>query len=548
MNRRRSSLIVTLCAVALGGAALNPLHVPPTAGVINELIAIATYGVVWFVLAWECGLAAEADIHSRSIGFPRGNSRWPLVLTAGLAAYGLLSAQIALLQFLAPEAAVSAGGWLVSPSLGGRVGANLHQPNHLATVLVWGAAAWVSLAAQGLMRGPLAWGGMALYMAGLVTTGSRTGALALGLLVLWALTDRRLSTQHRLLLGGAPALYGVASALLAHWGPQTDAVATTVKRLGFGDGMSAEGRWWGWRNTLDLIAAEPWLGVGFGNFHRAWMLTPLPDRNGELFTNTHNLVLTLLVEWGVPLGLLMIGLILAVVWKASRRAWADEDAQTGPARRFAVVMVAVIGLHSLLEYPLWYAHMALPTVMALWVAWGYDLRPGQASERQTLAAALLGMSMMVMAAVLWWDYQKVTVLYGNSYGRYEFHHNREAMAKGQDSWFFGKYADRVVIHSVRPQAGQPWPPELERAFKRGMHDVMYPQLMRRWAEAYAARGEPGDLDRARHIARRVWELRITQGASWFEPCRQALKGERMDQLPFQCEEPKIRFDWRDFTH
>jgi hypothetical protein len=468
-----------------------------------------------------------------------------LILAGGFAGYGLLQGLIALFQFLAPDAARLAEGFLVAQPLGSRVGGNLHQPNHLATVLVWAAAGWVALAAGGLMRLPLAWVGMVTAMMALVATGSRTGALALLFLVAWGVADRRLDRGHRVMLVASPLVYALASWVLGSWGPQADAVSQTAQRLSFSGGMSAEGRLAGWRNTLDLIQAEPWLGVGWGNFHRAWMLTPLADRNGELFTNPHNLLLTLMVEWGVPLGLLMAAFLLALVWKATRRAWGDTG-PAGPMRRAAALMLWIVGLHSLLEYPLWYLHLALPTAMALWVAWGFDFRPLKASEGQTLGATVLGMGLMVVASLLWWDYQKVTVLYGDSYGRYQFHHNLESMRKGQDAWFYGRFGDRVVIHSVRPQPGQDWSPELQRAFDRGMRDVMYPQLMRRWAEAYAARGRPGDLDRARHIARRVWEMRITQGASWFEPCRRALNGETVNPLPFQCEEPQVRLTWRDF--
>ncbi len=75
-------------------------------------------------------------------------------------------------------------------------------------------------------------------------------------------------------------------------------------RLGESQDYSS-GRWSIWRDTLVLIARNPWLGVGFGEFNFAWTLTPFPDRNPQFFDHTHNLPLHLAVELGVPLAVVL---------------------------------------------------------------------------------------------------------------------------------------------------------------------------------------------------------------------------------------------------
>ncbi|MFY8017889.1 MAG: polymerase, partial [Inhella sp.] len=95
-------------------------------------------------------------------------------------------------------------------------------------------------------------------------------------------------------------------------------------------------------------------GVGWGEFNRAWTLTPFPDRPVAFFDHSHNLPLQLLVELGWPLGLAVMGLLLTALAQALRLAWRAQGDEA-MVRRAALMLVVVVGLHSLLEYPLWYA-------------------------------------------------------------------------------------------------------------------------------------------------------------------------------------------------
>ena len=47
------------------------------------------------------------------------------------------------------------------------------------------------------------------------------------------------------------------------------------------------------------------------------------------------------------------------------------------------MLVVVVGLHSLLEYPLWYAYFLLPTAFAL----GLALAPEASAEASGISAA-----------------------------------------------------------------------------------------------------------------------------------------------------------------
>ena len=170
----------------------------------------------------------------------------------------------------------------------------------------------------------------------------------------------------------APLLCAAAWGLTAWWAAvqHTHAIGAAA-RLGGGD-FSAS-RFAIWRDTLSLIAAQPWLGVGFGEFNFAWTLTPLPDRPLAFFDHTHNLPLQLAVELGLPLAALLLALLAWALWLAWRRCRAVAGPM-GAALRAAFVMVLLMALHSQLEYPLWYAHFLLPTALA----WGLCLGAGSA--------------------------------------------------------------------------------------------------------------------------------------------------------------------------
>jgi len=91
-------------------------------------------------------------------------------------------------------------------------------------------------------------------------------------------------------------------------------------RIGEGDLSSS--RFAIWRDTLGLIRAHPWLGVGFGEFNFAWSLTPFPQRPIAFFDHTHNLPLQLAAELGVPLALTVLALLAVALWQAWRRSQA----------------------------------------------------------------------------------------------------------------------------------------------------------------------------------------------------------------------------------
>jgi len=239
-----------------------------------------------------------------------------------------------------------------------------------------------------------------------------------------------------------------------------------------------------------------------------------------------------------------------------RQAWA-APAGRGVAQRCAMLMVLMIGLHSLLEYPLWYSYFLLP---AAW-AWGFALHSDAAAAQAVPAAAapaaaglaavapskaLFAAALVVVmgAALSVVDYLRVAAIFEAVPGAAPL---EERIAAGQRSIFFAHHADYAAVTSGLPVA------DPAHAFDRATHYLLDTRLMIAWAQSLAERGE---LDAARHIAARLREFHHADAAEFFAPCKEgpallpaapSATSVPAAGRPFQCEPPARALAWRSFT-
>jgi hypothetical protein len=314
-----------------------------------------------------------------------------------------------------------------------------------------------------------------------------------------------------------------------------------------GEGALATSRYVVWSDTLTLISRNPWLGVGVGGFNFAWTLTPFANRSGEFFDHTHNLPLQLLVELGIPIGTFVIAALTWALWRAfaaSREAFGDE----GTALRAAFMMLLVIALHSMLEYPLWYAYFLLPTAFLLGLCLGRapeapmvdgaSSAAGAASpersagRRKTRPLVVAGLLMMLGGFATVLDYLTVVPIFDPPASAAPL---TERIARGQRSILFSHHADYAAATTAAR------PGEQLDAIERAAHHLLDARLMMAWARALHERG---DIERARHVAARLREFHNPQAAEFFAVCERAPAPGAA--RPFQCEPPTVALDWRDF--
>lgn len=448
-------------------------------------------------------------------------------LCIGLVVAGLASTAVALVQVFAPDWAD--GHWIASASAGIAIG-NLRQPNHLSTLLLWSIVAAVWLGESGRLRQGLAIAAAVLMLFVVVLTASRTGLAGALLLALWGAVDRRLSRRARWLLIAMPLLYALFWWGMSGWAHLAQTSFAGEAKLRPGSAF-ASSRWDIYADTLALIRREPWFGVGFGEFNFAWSLSVMPNRPAEFFDHTHNLPLQLAVELGVPLATLICALLVHALWRALVLARRDADA--APVSRSASVIVLMAALHSLLEYPLWYAYFLLPCAFAFGLALGRPVplrtRSSAAGAGPWRAVAIASLALVLLGAASLVDYSRVVAIFapGNDARSLE-----ERIAAGRGSLLFAHHADYAAATTAER------PSQVIDAFAVASHYLLDTRLMTAWANAYA---ESGDLDRARHIAERLREFRNPDAREYFAACEAGV-----EPLPYQCEPPKRVFGWRDF--
>jgi hypothetical protein len=204
-------------------------------------------------------------------------------------------------------------------------------------------------------------------------------------------------------------------------------------------------------------------------------------------------------------------------------------------RRAAVVMVLMILLHSLLEYPLWYAYFLLPAAFAFGLSLGHSDTAGADARVETrrtwpLVAASLLLMLGGAASVL--DYTRVVSIFAPADDAPSL---AQRIESGRRSVFFAHQADYAAVTTTDR------PSEAMASFRVAPHSLLDARLMIAWAKAL---DEAGDIERARYIAQRLEEFHNDQAAEFFAPC--AAKPRAEAPLPFQCQPPSRQFGYEDF--
>ena len=413
--------IIPLCAVLLALPWLWPFTAGPMATTLPYLVAAGVAAVL--LVLW-----------------PRDAERGATVAATGWLAAAGLSALIALLQYFDLEAPLFPWVNIAQP---GQAFGNLRQPNQLASLLVIGALAlrWWVQAGRVPVGAALALG--ALLMAALAATASRVGLVALlacGALVAWWALRAGRGQRAVLAVGGAVALYVLAALALPQLAQWADGVAgrDMLERLRTGESTCGS-RLILWRNVLHLISLKPWTGWGWGELDYAHYITLYDGaRFCHILDNAHNLPLHLAVELGVPVALAACAALAWLVWRG--RPWAEQH----PTRQLAWGVLAVIGIHSLVEYPLWYGPFQMAAVVCAWLLWATrdgarDAAPGLRALRYPVAAAMLA-----AVAYAGWDYHRISQIYLPLEQRAAMYRD-DAMGHAQKSWL---YADAVRFAEV----------------------------------------------------------------------------------------------------
>ena len=517
------AVLLVLAMLGAGSAAGALVRGSPWPIALSRIGLLIASGVV-LVTGYRAG-AAASPAHGGGRAAPFAAAfLWSLLVAGGV------NAAIAVVQATAPE--WTDGFWMAGMRGDDRPAGNIRQPNFLATQVLWAIAAAAALCEMRRLPVTVFVGFTVLLLPVVVLTGSRIGFVAACLLTVWGGVDRRMSRATRWTLCAVPLLLLLDGLAIEAW-----------SRAGGGGRVRplsvASGRYAMWADTLSMIAADPWWGVGMGEFNFAWTLTPSARRSDETFTHTHNLFLQWAVETGLPATLAMVALLahgLRRMLHRARIAGGDE----GVVRRCAVVVVGVVLLHSQTEYPLWFAYFLLPAAFAMGLALSPMAQPAAApatrdvcgAKRRLCGLSICGLLLILGGAGAIHDYRRVAAIYSPPDAALP---EAQRIAEGRKALLFGHHADRLA-GTLSPKGERDLQP-----YRRAVHEMLDLRLLMSWAQAL---DENGETDRARYVAARVREFDGPIAQSFFVRCDKPRTPS--EPLPFQCTPPARQFGYRDF--
>lgn len=277
----------------------------------------------------------------------------------------------------------------------GQISGIFANRNHFAVFLACGcllAPAWAFLGERcALWRGLLALGLIVLFVLTILATGSRSGMLSAGLAILISLTMVRHELLRQLSRGprwAFPALIAGVLAVMTLVVLASVAAnrAESIHRT-FAVDVGTDMRSRGLPVVLEMIRTYLPLGSGVGGFDPMFrMHEPLALLKPTYFNHAHNDFLEVVLDAGVPGGLLLGA---ALLWwlSASIRVWrAGSDASVGAARLGSAILLLLI-VASAFDYPLRTpTMMALAIIAAVWLAGGQK-RSDRANDRSALPGA-----------------------------------------------------------------------------------------------------------------------------------------------------------------
>lgn len=244
---------------------------------------------------------------------------------------------------------------------GGRHYANLGQPNMLASLLLWGVIGCFWAYSKKIINIQIVLVASAFLVLGIVLTKSRmayvVGFVILSIVLIYERSIKLEKIKFISLILLAVFFLGV---YFFQWMDvyffQREGGAEYVRSA-----LQGDVRLTAWELFLDAIWNRPWFGYGWTEVINAQIAVAhkFPSMGG-MFGHTHNILLDIFVWLGIPLASLVV--IFLVVWfgHVLKNIKNEQDL-------LLLLLLIVVGVHSMFEYPLQYATFLIPTGMVVGV-------------------------------------------------------------------------------------------------------------------------------------------------------------------------------------
>ena len=301
-------------------------------------------------LLWSAALVVAGRLLSQAFGFGRLATSLAWFMVAG----GAVSALAGILQHYELRGILES---LIATKVSRSMYGNLVQPNHFATYIALALTSLVLLCARSAKPLLIAWFLYAILLFVLSLSGSRSSWLYLimvAISAMWFYRRKATGERKRLMVFAVLLVPGFVLAQLVAQLPWLAApepsVTATERLVALVSGGSA--RFQLWREAWAMFLEAPLFGAGYGQFSWNHFLLSASATEATL-TGNANHAHNILLQWMAELGLVGVVLPLAAlaIWFLGlKRQQATVETW------WAICILAIIGIHSLLELPLWYAY------------------------------------------------------------------------------------------------------------------------------------------------------------------------------------------------
>ena len=335
--------------------------------IVDIFINDPIYPSVQWLYIGSLLLSGLVSIIISSLCYEQGYKKILVVVCYGLMIGAISQDIVVILQTLHQD---WTGGWINYIGLGQPYSGNIGQRNLLAHYLSWGILATAYLVYQKRLTPVTGWTVVIFQAAILGAVNSVTLILYMLSISLFLVIARYwqkklpISILKTLALTVIAVLIFQAITLPIITSIQ-DTFTTNTSSIGRLSGsLDYKSRLTEWHKAWLIFLENPWFGTGWGSYaYQSFVISVdshfASDMSGNgVFTHTHNIVLNLLAETGVIGTSLILGGFGYLLKPLLKRSWQVETV-------VILALIIVTTVHSLLEFPLWYAHFFFVFVILL---------------------------------------------------------------------------------------------------------------------------------------------------------------------------------------
>ena len=448
-----------------------------------------------------------------------------------LIAAGVLSALITFCQYLGVDDRL--GDWSAGFGNDGvsaiRPYANLGQPNQLALILSWSLAASWRMFVRDIASGPVSFIVALILLASMALTQSKLAWLIIPALVALAwfgnrMKQRKVSRAALLALVATFVVFVLALPAFSHLlGIMTEDVAKRMETNGVRSVMILQG--------LYIGLQHPFTGVGWAGFAAGQIAVAPLFGETQYAAHAHDFVANLAAETG---WLVTACVVVAIgIWLYRRYLKRSLTTNT----LFASMVFAAVGIHSLVEFPLWYAYVLVPTAFLVGLT-DCELRITSrlASTRlQVVAFSLIAALAMAGVAA---DYRGLVQAF-RAFGLQRVGIVYEQGSFVEPQWtIFPHFYRYMRFAHIKPTVDMK-PGEIEEA-ERVAGRFGYAPVLMRMATIYALNGRPDDAVRLVIAMSHLYPQRYRETyEAWRDLAHDypAVLGKVFERLPAPTHQP-----------